>query len=280
VAEAQRAAREARSAHDTRELLKWGGIALLLASIALGVYAWREAKVSQGASAQPVRGDLAQIEKTGVAPDLHLELGRHLAIYPSAVFEYELDRWESEPAVVPGETEINDCIYPVISERHPVLAALEAWSERRSEGETADEPTLEKVAVLVKTERFGTVGAIPDDSRWEAGVRGLVINRVRSLKPDESRLIRESLPGVDLSRVLILEEGRTPTSGRGSVALFLLAALVAAGGVVCLSFWRRLEAAERMRRYRAAREELPEELAEELPPEGRRSAGRRPRRRR
>ena len=104
-----------------------------------------------------------------------------------------------------------------------------------------------------------------------------MVNRIEKLSGDETRLIRKSLPNVDLSRVLILEEGREPTSGRGSALLFFLSALCAAAGVGCLAFWKRMGAAERRRQRRVAREEVPEEIR---PAAGERAPGRRRRRRR
>jgi len=266
--------RAAQSAHDTQRLLKSGGFALLALCVVLGIYASQELKVSSGASASPVPADLAEIEKSGVAPDPHLLMGKHFALYSASVYEYELERGETESTFVPDGTLINFCLYPVISKDHPYHAELAEWRRRMRAGERADEPEIREireVSVLVKTERFEIVGQIPDEAVWENSIQGLVINRIRSLQPDERRLIRDSLPGVDLSRVLILEDGRTPTSTGGSMMLFVLAALCGGGGIACFAIGKRLESRGRRGRRGPAPESRPETT---------RPPARRPRRRR
>jgi len=219
--EAEQAARTAR---DLRDMMLYGGILLILVCLGLAYYAWRETTVSAGVSATPVDADLAEIERTRTPPDLHLRLGRHVALYNFSVFEYESDR---DPGpFLPDGTPVNYCLYPVVSESHPALSE-----------EGAESPDF---AVLVKTERFRVVGAIPGKQDREASVEGLVINRIESLDAEEKRLIREGLPGVDLSRVLILEENRTPTSGTGSVLLFVLAGAAGVGGVVLIAMKDRV----------------------------------------
>ncbi len=198
-------------------------------------------------------------------------MGKHLALYSASVFEYELERDETESAFVPAGTPINFCLYPVISKNHPYHAELAEWRKRMGAGERADEPEIREIAVLVKTERYATVGGIPDEAAWENSIQGLVINRIRSLQSDERRLILDSLPGVDLTRVLILEDGRTPTSTGGSMLLFLLAALSGGGGIACFVLGKRFESKGRRRRRGPAPEERPEAT---------RPPARRPRRRR
>jgi hypothetical protein len=67
-------------------------------------------------------------------------------------------------------------------------------------------------------------------------LRGLLVNQIESLQPDERTLLERSYPGTDFSKCLIIHEGREP-AGTGKVLLMIgggillcLAALVWFGG--------------------------------------------------
>jgi hypothetical protein len=63
-------------------------------------------------------------------------------------------------------------------------------------------------------------------------VKGLVINRIDSLDSEEEKLIKENFPSLDIDKVLILEQDRTPASlfkSMGMMAGGMLLALVGVG---------------------------------------------------
>lgn len=158
----------------------------------------QEFRVSQGTSAEPVAADLAALESGREPPNAHLQLGPHLALYPALVYEVTQSKYATGD---PGPTaKVNHCYYPIISLNHPVV---------RSEDPNAQ---LDKFAVLVRSKRFNTIADIPEESRQEASISGLVVNRIQSLDKEERKLILESFPSLDLDKVLLLEDGRRPAS--------------------------------------------------------------------
>ena len=100
---------------------------------------------------------------------------------------------------------------------------------------TRHPPTIKEFKVLVKTNKFKTIGGIPDDFPLEPSLQGLVINRIHSLGKDEKNLIQQSFPQLDLTKVLILEEGRKPTSSLLALGMVLGGIVVAASGGI--GFW-------------------------------------------
>ena len=159
---------------------------------------FEEFKVSQGTSTEPESVSLADLEK-GTAPDnAHLQIGEHIALYGTAVYEYEQSKYESgEPG---PNAKVNHCYYPIFSHEHPMLASEEPG------GSTGD------FAVLVKTKEFRTVGSIPDGFAEVASIKGLVINKISSLDSEEKSLVNQSFPGANLDKGLMLEQNRTPAS--------------------------------------------------------------------
>src|SRR5262249_23115044 len=65
----------------------------------------------------------------------------------------------------------------------------------------------------------------------EKGVQGLVINVVSPLSSKEKDLIRDSFPSINFDKLLILEEGRTPTSALWSTSLIFGGIAVLLGGI-------------------------------------------------
>ena len=81
-------------------------------------------------------------------------------------------------------------------------------------------PVIDTFAVLVKTEKFDTVGDLPETFDRASSIEGLIINEIDSLDDDEEKLIQQSFPSLDLDEVLILEEDRKPASGKGVLGRF------------------------------------------------------------
>jgi hypothetical protein len=175
-------------------------IKLIIAVLGGIIVFWgaQEFRVSQGTSAEPVAADLAALESGQEPPNPHMQLGAHLALYPELVYEVTQSKYASG---VPGPTaKVNHCYYPIISPDHPVVRSGDPNAR------------LNQFAVLVRSKRFKTIADIPDESRQEASISGLVVNRIQSLDKEERKLILESFPSLDLDKVLLLEDGRRPAS--------------------------------------------------------------------
>ena len=168
---------------------------------------FEEFKVSSGASAEPVDVELATLEQGGELPNVHARITGHIAVYGGSVYEYEQGQ---NAGGAPGVgAKVNHCYYPILSIEHPFIQAV------ASDNENAD---FDNFAVIVKTDRFKTVGAIPDGIDAVDSIQGLVVNRITSLDSEEKDLVRQSFPGVNLDKLLILEDGRAPRRSPGPAA--------------------------------------------------------------
>lgn len=203
-------------------------LALIVIGGFVAFMGFEEFKVSSGASAEPVDVELASLEKGGELPNVHARITKHIAVYAGSVYEYEQGKYESGP---PGAgSKVNHCYYPILSAEHPFIEAL------ANDNPDAD---LDNFAVIIKTERFATVGSIPDGFDAVESIQGLVVNRITSLDSEEQDLVRQSFPNVDLNKLLILEDGRAPASiaksggmmaGGGLLSLVGLGLLFGIGG--------------------------------------------------
>jgi hypothetical protein len=195
----------------------------------VGIQEWR---VSSGTTTEPIAVNLVDVEKGKVPDNSHWNLGEHVAVYDTGVYEYSQSKYDtSEPD---AGTSITHYYYPVLSSEHPFLAQLRSLSEKYGSVESipAEEvPALTDIAVIVKTKQFDTIGSIP--SSWEIvpNLQGLVINRISSLSRKEAELLQGGLPGLNTEKLLILEAGRQPASTAKSLGMISGGAIVALAGV-------------------------------------------------
>jgi hypothetical protein len=128
--------------------------------------------------------------------------------------------------------------YPIVSASNPDIEELTRLQKQFGNiDKVPDEialPVPEHFVVLVKTRRFSHVRDIPQDFfRKEESIQGLVINEISSLTSAEKSLINDSFPDLSFDKVLILEDGRRPTSPEAAIAsmvaggMYSLIALVA-----------------------------------------------------
>jgi hypothetical protein len=171
---------------------------------------YQEYRVSGGESSEPEEVDLAEVEKGNVPENTYLKIKEHVALYPAAVYSYSA---KSEQANPPASTSVNYSFHPIISTSHPFATAIEELASKQIESENIQDfevPEIKEFAVIVKTEKFETIGDIPENMRGEDSIEGLVINKIDSLDKEEKELLKQSFPSADLDKVLILEDGRKP----------------------------------------------------------------------
>ncbi|MCA9044513.1 MAG: hypothetical protein KDA69_09340 [Planctomycetaceae bacterium] len=190
-------------------------ILLIIGGIALGIYSFQEMRAGTGASADPVAVELADLEAGTPAPDKHLQVGDHIALYHGTFYQWEQQNNEPEN----GGSRVTKAYYPIISPTHPYAEGMDADAD------------LESFAVLVKTNRFSTIGEIPDMPGPVQSISGLTRPASVALESDFQDLLRSDYPGINLDQILVLEDGRQPTSvALGIIMMLASAALIAAGG--------------------------------------------------
>lgn len=206
-------------------------IVMLIGGGAIIYYGYQEHAVSKDASPEAVVVELADLEKKGEAPNNHLKIGKHVALWPLYVCRVEVATGQ-DPQNAPPSAKVDYAYCAIISKDHPWWQAYQSTSET---GEDVQLPAIDPLLVLVKTKKYKTVGAIPGEIQEPDSVQGLVVNRIESLKDDEKKFIRESFPSVNFDKLLLLEEGRTPSSTGTPFAIMgggVLLMLVAGGLLV------------------------------------------------
>ncbi len=207
---------------------------LLLVIAGIGVLiAWdgtKELRLSKGATVEPLAISLSEIEAGNVPDNPHLAVGEHWSMNHELVFSYSTKRTETEGDPGPAQR-LDVSYYPIVATDNEYFRVLGDLLQLYGDFDSIPEerlPQLETFHAIVRTDRFATVGDLPEPG-WDVspGVTGMVANRVRSLSTDEVALIRQSFPAVDLERVLIIEEGRKPSSATKSYGMIGGGALVA-----------------------------------------------------
>jgi hypothetical protein len=197
-----------------------GRVALLLLVISAVVFylGYQEYSVSKGATEQPEDVDLAKLEAGEKPAQNHIRIGKHLRLYDELIYVYSSrDKNKSDPS-------LTDCFYPIISPAHPDLVKLLANDGK----DVKDDPApIKNFAVLVKTNQFHRLADVPRKDPVQDSLQGMVVNDIKELSAQETKLIKESFPTMDTSKIIILEQGRTPTSHLQSFGMMGGAALVA-----------------------------------------------------
>jgi len=186
--------------------------------------------LSQGTSAQPVDVSLQDIESGSAPESVYWNVGEHVAMTQLGVYGFSQPKGSTgEPT---AQTRVTVYYYPIISKGHPYLA--QASTPLALFGSVAGVPAqawpaFEDFTVLVKTYRFATVGALPTHATEERQIQGMAINRIVRLSDQERKELSTLFPTLNLDRLLILEEGRTPATAIGSYSV------IAGGSLVCLA---------------------------------------------
>lgn len=189
----------------------------------IAFFGWKEVVLSRHAKPQAEEVSVAALEEGKIPENGHVVIKNALAVYPLAVYHYTKSKYSNSAPT--DNTNINDAIYPVVSMSHPLAKALATEHPDKN----AVHQALSSVAVVVKTRRFTTVGSIPNQVEDVGNLEGLVLNAVESLPQKDVDLLRKSIPQIDASKVVIIEQGRQPkplVAGLGMVAGGALAAIL------------------------------------------------------
>src|SRR5262249_21346699 len=158
---------------------------------------YQEYKVGKGATEQPQEIDLAKLEAGEKPAQNHIRIGKHLRHYSNLIYSISArDQNNSDPHIWYS-------FYPIVSPSHPGLLGKLVVHGR-------DKKQITGFAVLVKTSDFHRLSEIPRQDQEQDSIQGMIINSIRELDKQEADLIKESFPDLDLTQVLILDQGRKP----------------------------------------------------------------------
>jgi len=211
-----------------------------LAAVVLGgvlaFMGFEEYRVSSGATSEPESIDLSGLEAGQDVANTHIRIGLHSAVYAGVVYRWEGDEYSNDGSS--PNARVKYAYYPIISRTHPFNVRWDALAEKYGSyddvPETEDFPELTTFSVLVKTERFKTVGTLPEGILDETERSGLLIHRIDGLDEEEKILVREGFPQVDFDKLLILEDGRKPSSAFMWMGMMAGGLLVSLTGVALL----------------------------------------------
>ena len=213
-------------------------ILMMVGGGALAFFGFQEFRISSGSTTKPQDVSLVEIERGNRPTNNHLRLGPHYAVLGGAVYEYEADKYSQQET---PSSKVNEAYYAVYSLESPFGRGMQAllkkygpysnWPEDIPEAEQVD---LAGLSMVIKTKRFRTIGSIPEDIRELKSVTGMIINDIESMDKESKDLLSQSFGNQleNIDNLLIIEEGRTPTSSvlamamMGGGALLIIAPIV------------------------------------------------------
>ncbi len=175
---------------------------VIAVGVGLGYAGFQEFQVGSSAKVEPAQLELGDIESGSAdLSNAHVVVGPHQADYYGLIY------------MPSGSDGVKYSFYPILSNNHSFVEGLRELFAKYPDGlpEDVQEPKMENLKVMVKTERFKSQDDFPNsDLTAEDQIQGLFINKISTLKEDEITLLRESYPGVNTDEILILEEDRKP----------------------------------------------------------------------
>jgi len=201
-----------------------------LAGIALGAFlafwGFNENKLNSNMTSEPEKVTMAELEKGGYSGSNYVEISDFYNLNFQLVYSAKVGKYDKD---VKEDSTVEYCYIPIISKENPFVEKVDSYlAQVEAGGEAAQnipEPSLDSYSVLVKTDRYKKVGDLPYGFDEGAALQGVFINKITSLADDEKDLLLEGASGIDLENILILEEGRTPSSATKAYGAM-------AGGVV------------------------------------------------
>jgi len=195
---------------------------LIILGGAFAYYGWQEFTLARHAKAEPTEVSAADLEGGKLPENCHVVVKDAVALYPLSVYHYKKSKHNS--AAPDANTRTTDVLYPAVSLDHPFTKALQSGTA----DDQAIKAALSTVGILVRTNRFSTVGSIPGEIGDAKSLQGLVLNKIEKLNAKDAELLRNSFPSLDASKVVILAEDRKPKAlalGLGTLVAGVLAVL-------------------------------------------------------
>lgn len=207
-------------------------LGIIVGGVVLAFWGFKENKLNSNTSKDPQKVTVAELEKGDYSGSNYVTITDFYQLNAFGVYSAEVPKYEKDPN---ANSKVQYAYIPALQLEHPFIkAAMEYMS---SEDPNLPEPQLKDYSVLIRTEEFKTVGGFnnaPPLEKVEKGLTGLIINKVKELDGEEKKLILDASPNLDLSKVLIIEQGRTPTSPMNAYLAMGAGVLLIIGGAVWL----------------------------------------------
>ncbi len=197
--------------HNAKKKREALGLLILLGAI-ITFLAYQQMLISQKARADATEMRLEDVETGKQVDNLHIKIGEHFAMYPTAIISYERTG-RAHQKYLEEHTRLEDVHYPILSNSHPFIQKLIYLSDKYGDLDKVPDGLIgrpENFSVLVKTKRIKRARDMPDCVLIENNLRGVIVNPIKGPSRKTKRLFKERYPKVDFDKVLLLEEGRKP----------------------------------------------------------------------
>ncbi|MBT3200411.1 MAG: hypothetical protein HN350_10890 [Phycisphaerales bacterium] len=198
-------------------------IGMMIGGGFLCFFGYREYKVSAGTSSVPAQVSLLDIEEGNIPENNYLRVGPHYRWYDACVYEYEIKKGGRG---VTDDARVNHFYYPVYAVDGQfglkVKKLLKKYGgyDRIPDNLPDDELVpIETMMMIVKTSKYKKVGKLPEGLAEEEWIEGLVVNSINTMDDEEKKLLESEFGPLDFDKILILEQGREPTSMGAAVGM-------------------------------------------------------------
>ena len=223
--------------HTVGELLYSGPaltIMLIMAAIGVGsiVYGYSESKVSSGATEVPRSVTCQQLIDGGNEDNPHVLVSEVLA-GQNYFTRVKLTKAEKEAG--------NTTNKPWEAVYLPLLPLTPELKTRIARGEQViPPPPAHLVRVILFSSKIKNKEELGQIFTPEGAVQGMIVNSTSTLSTETENMLRQAYPGIDLNQVLLLEQGRKPTSQGVTTGLLIggvgLIVCAAAMGLIALVY--------------------------------------------
>ncbi|MFO0926579.1 MAG: hypothetical protein U0736_06000 [Gemmataceae bacterium] len=208
-----------------------GAVTILLPTIIglmLSMVGSNEMRLCKRSRSEPKSLTLAQLiqtEEKGL-DNLHVVVNQFVPDLPNLVFEVNATPKERKDPVVLASKPWRTVYLPLrsVEPGGPLAKGPPPPGVEGGRAKAAD-----PIRVIVVTNKTKNIDELT--SRFVGGrCQGMITNSVRELDREASDLLKQSYPGTDFSQVMILQDGRVPSSANSALAMFVVGVVLAAVG--------------------------------------------------
>ena len=197
-------------------------VIMIVIGAGLLFYGYQEMQLGSVAAEEPQKISCQKLFDSGPGDNAHIMLSDFFFCMGAYIHEKKPGKEEFVKVWVP--------VAPRGGEYHQLIASM-VDEKGDFKGKL---PAPKNIRLILKTEHVKS-----DQSLWklmkEDTIQGLIVNEIKSLEGEELKLLQENYPGIDFSKVWLLEHKRN-VSGSGTIYGSLGAGavllLVGLGGVI------------------------------------------------